>query len=356
MIWSAMHQQQQAKLDKSDTQADRSHADIAPPVRKNSIGDPSAQTSPLIALVRPRAPQSARSRLAVIGGVIALAVAIHWLTGGRWTPVLIGVAGAVSLLALAPPLAWLAKPVGAYAGLWVVFNALRAGADNTDWSDQVLGLVPRLEAWLAAGHLPSAWLQDRFHEANSFGWHDYGLTIVYLSFFIVPYATAGLLLWCNRRLFWQYTVATAALFAVSTVSFYVIPTSPPWLISDVAVQGDFEPVRRITESVLTSVDLPVQVFSEGSRRGARTSEVRVEPNPIAAMPSIHFAATALLIGPARRAGSGLLAAIVVYVFLMGLALVYLGEHYILDLLAGGVLAAIGWFLAGCWLAAANVAP
>jgi membrane-associated phospholipid phosphatase len=82
----------------------------------------------------------------------------------------------------------------------------------------------------------------------------------------------------------------------------------------------------------------------------RGSEVRFEPNPIAAMPSIHFAATALLVFPARRGGRLLAAGAVVYAGLMGLALVYLGEHYVLDLVVGGALAALGWSIAGRWSA------
>jgi PAP2 superfamily len=60
-------------------------------------------------------------------------------------------------------------------------------------------------------------------------------------------------------------------------------------------------------------------------------------NPLAAMPSLHFATSlmaALLlaeIGPVAGAvGWG-------YTATLGFALVYLGEHYVVDLLAGAVL-------------------
>ena len=41
---------------------------------------------------------------------------------------------------------------------------------------------------------------------------------------------------------------------------------------------------------------------------------------------------------------------VVYATLMGLALVYLGEHYVIDVVVGTLIAAYGWFAAGAWLA------
>ena len=66
---------------------------------------------------------------------------------------------------------------------------------------------------------------------------------------------------------------------------------------------------------------------------------------MAAMPSIHFAATVLLVFPALHAGRLLGAIALVYALLMGGALVYLGEHYILDLAVGGFFTAIGWVVA-----------
>src|ERR687886_2527696 len=61
-------------------------------------------------------------------------------------------------------------------------------------------------------------------------------------------------------------------------------------------------------------------------------------NPLAAMPSLHFAtsvtAARVLAGTGRAAGVFGWA----YAATLGVALVYLGEHYVVDLLAGLVLA------------------
>lgn len=287
-------------------------------------------------------------------GIVALAVALAlgatWLTGGRWTWLLAGIVGVTALLALVPGVSWLLRPVGAYAGLWVVFNLLRAGADDTAWADRTLAAVPRLERWLAGGRLPSAALQDWLHDPGDLAWYDGALTTVYVSFFLVPHLVALLLLWRQRRLFWRYTGAMAVLFALATAGFYLLPTSPPWLVAGIAPDAGFAEIRRITEPVLAQVDLPFALFAEGTHKGVRTSEVRFEPNPVAAMPSIHFAATSLLIFPARRAGPVLGGVAVAYAAAMGFALVYLGEHYVLDLIAGGLATWFGWWLAGRWLA------
>ena len=64
-------------------------------------------------------------------------------------------------------------------------------------------------------------------------------------------------------------------------------------------------------------------------------------NPLAAMPSLHFATSlmaALLLTEAGPLAGALGAA---YTTVLGFALVYLGEHYAVDLLAGAALAGRG---------------
>jgi membrane-associated phospholipid phosphatase len=74
-----------------------------------------------------------------------------------------------------------------------------------------------------------------------------------------------------------------------------------------------------------------------------------ESNPIAAMPSIHFAVTFLLVWVAWEYGRIWRVLAVVYAVSMGMALVYMGEHYVIDILAGGVVTSIGWLTAGWWI-------
>ena len=68
-------------------------------------------------------------------------------------------------------------------------------------------------------------------------------------------------------------------------------------------------------------------------------------NPVAAMPSLHFAG-ALLVSVAawRWDWTGRLPS-VVYTGLMGFALVYLGEHYVADLVIAALVVAVSWRLA-----------
>ncbi len=61
-------------------------------------------------------------------------------------------------------------------------------------------------------------------------------------------------------------------------------------------------------------------------------------NPLAAMPSLHFATSLMAAHLLSEAGPIGGAVGWAYAGMLGLALVYLGEHYVADLLAGAALA------------------
>jgi membrane-associated phospholipid phosphatase len=69
------------------------------------------------------------------------------------------------------------------------------------------------------------------------------------------------------------------------------------------------------------------------------SESLGEPNSVAAMPSIHMGVTFAMALWAWTRYPRLAASFLIYSVLMGAALVYLGEHYVADILAGMVCAA-----------------
>ncbi len=70
-----------------------------------------------------------------------------------------------------------------------------------------------------------------------------------------------------------------------------------------------------------------------------------EPNPTAAMPSIHMALTFLVLLLAREFAPRWTWPLVAYNILMAFSLVYLGEHYVTDVMAGVIVAAIAAMVA-----------
>lgn len=262
-------------------------------------------------------PLSPVSRLAVAVGSLALALLAHLALRGQGSVPVIVTGAAILLLSAVPALSWLIKPVVAYAGVWIVFNLARAKADNTAWAGEVIGFVPRIEGSLFGGRLPSAVLQREFYGPGSPDRFDYDWTAIYLSFFIVPHLVALILLWRDRRMFWHYTIATGVLFVLALGGFFIIPTSPPWMVTGAVPGAGFSEIGRVTKEVLDGMNLPVRLFNQSENARGRMSEVRLEPNSIAAMPSIHFAITALTTFVARGPGRILYGAALVYTCLQG---------------------------------------
>ena len=65
-------------------------------------------------------------------------------------------------------------------------------------------------------------------------------------------------------------------------------------------------------------------------------------NSVAAMPSIHLGVTFAMFLWARLHARSYQWWLLAYTVIMGLALVYLGEHYVSDLLAGGICALLAF--------------
>lgn len=178
------------------------------------------------------------------------------------------------------------------------------------------------------GAVPTVWLQQHVVDGTPHWW-DAAAALVYVTHFVsIPIVTA--LLWFRMRERFRAWIGTVLTFTTLGISGYVAyPAAPPWLASE---RGDIGPVHRIS-------DLGWQ-FLHLEPIGSLTAFAQDRSNPVAAMPSLH-AGVALLIAlflwrSTSRLGRAALAA---YAVAMALTLVYTGEHYVADVLAGWLTAA-----------------
>ncbi len=118
-----------------------------------------------------------------------------------------------------------------------------------------------------------------------------------------------------------------------------LPTAPPWLI-------ETESVTRVTVHALADLSLG-DTGSAGPFGAPTTQDPRLgfEPNHVAALPSLHVAAAVLVSLAMRSAWAQLSFVGVAYAMAMTLAVVYLGEHFVMDAPLGWAVALIGWWLA-----------
>ena len=232
-----------------------------------------------------------------------------------------------------------------YAAVWFIFTALRSLSDETILARTLNLKVAQLERWLFNGQYPTVMLQDRFFDPSHLHWYDYFLTGIHWSYFIIPHAVAIRTWQKNPALFRHYLAALILLLAVGLCIYFLIPANPPWLAP--------EPVNSPSAAVVYRV---METIGKELGGGVYNASYRVigESNAIAAMPSIHMAITFLLVFPAFYAGKRWGIAALVYSGLMGYSLVYLGEHYVVDVVVGCIVTAYAWFASGVWLR--RVAP
>jgi hypothetical protein len=188
----------------------------------------------------------------------------------------------------------------------------------------------KADRFLGGGTTPTLRLQRAFGRPGHFAAWEKLLVWSHWLWFAFPHGTALYVLVRHRDRFPRAAAQIYATFDVGVIAYWVVPTAPPWFAAQRGLMADGRTpeLRRMMveygEQFWRHFWDPLYRFLGG--------------NPLAAMPSLHFAtsvtAAHVLSGTGRRAGAFGWA----YAGTLGLALVYLGEHYAVDLAAGLALA------------------
>jgi membrane-associated phospholipid phosphatase len=147
--------------------------------------------------------------------------------------------------------------------------------------------------------------------------------------FAVPHCAVGYVWWRRPERFVSAATRMYAVFDLGAVFYWAIPTAPPWYAAQTGRlrESDHERVRRMM------IEYGEQFW--GDRWPALYD--LLGGNPLAAMPSLHFATSLMAAHLLSEVGPVPGTVGVAYVVTLGIALVYLGEHYAADLLGGALL-------------------
>ncbi|HEU4392701.1 MAG TPA: phosphatase PAP2 family protein [Solirubrobacterales bacterium] len=181
---------------------------------------------------------------------------------------------------------------------------------------------------LGAGKLPNTRLQRRLAQLPRVGAVNRFLTWTHWIWFFEPYLALALVLARDNERFPRAARQMAAVFDLGCAVYFAVPTAPPWWSSQEGVTD--EKVRRIM----------VEVGEDTWGTAWPKMYDALGGNPWAAMPSLHFATS--LTAALSLAEAGKLEGAIGwgYAGTLGFALVYLGEHYVTDLIAGAALVAL----------------
>lgn len=255
-----------------------------------------------------------------------------------------------------------------FAAVLVAYDYLRGLSDTmgmpTWWHPQI-----DVDRFLFAGTEPTVWLQEHLKHPDA-RWYDVVVALCYFSFFFLPYVTAGVVWLRGRAEFYRWSLRFVGLSFLGFTFFALTPAAPPWAAArctaaEVAshpsnpscltygdprpggLLGPFTSVRPGANPFVERIS--TRGFSELHLHFASTV-IRLgqsSADQVAAVPSLHLGGTllfVLFVWP--RANRWWRPVLVAYPLLMTFSLVYSGEHYVADCLAGALAAVLVHVVAG----------
>jgi len=185
------------------------------------------------------------------------------------------------------------------------------------------------------GAIAATWLQDHVGTGVVARWFGISLAAEYLFHFAAP-LVAGLWLWLRHRdHFGGFVGAYVLVMGLGFLTYLIYPEMPPWLAAQRGLQH-LQPIHRIVVDTLQQV------------RGFGTFYSGADPEPNAAMPSLHvsvpliIACSIVAVKGWWRWRSWLW---MLYPATVSFGVIYLGEHYVSDVVVGLALGAVSFVVA-----------
>jgi len=204
--------------------------------------------------------------------------------------------------------------------LFFAYEAMRGFASKTGFAPHDLS---GLERDLFGGAIPTLVLQSAFYHPGVVGIQDIVAMCLYFLHFVLP-IVVGFVFWINSRdHYWRYIATLLLMCLLSFVTYLFWPSAPPWYQLHEVVKINDQTVSHIWG--FTYVTPIYHSFN---------------PNKFAAFPSLHAAFPALAAAYAWSRYRALAIGLVIWTAAVVVSIVYLGEHYVVDALAGFVYVAI----------------
>lgn len=213
---------------------------------------------------------------------------------------------------------------------WLPFSAVLVAYDYTRSIADDVGIATHVWApidadrWLAHGTVPTVFLQQHFYTPGITHWYDGAATLVYTSHFLATPIIA-VVLWVRNRQRWAGFIGRIVALSLGALVCYVLyPAAPPWYASQ---EGVIPPVFRLSSRGWYELHL--------AHAGSVLAGAQASANAVAAMPSLHTAtATVVALYLVKRCHLWGKVLCALYPLAMGCALIYTGEHYLVDILFG----------------------
>jgi len=209
--------------------------------------------------------------------------------------------------------------------LFFAYEAMRGFAAKTGFAPHDLSGLERL---LFAGNLPTMVLQQNFYDPHAVRPQDVVALVLYFMHFPLP-IVVGFIFWTrSREHYWRFISALLLISFLAFLTYLFYPSVPPRLqFPDQVHWVTDETVKKLFNNYYIS-----PIYSH------------LNPNQFAAFPSLHAAFPLLAASYAWNRYRALSIGLAIWTAGVWTAIVYLGEHYFVDALAGLIYAAVAALL------------
>jgi membrane-associated phospholipid phosphatase len=283
-----------------------------------------------------------RLLMVALGVYVVLVIGLMFERGVGLTPDVLAVAFGLSAVVLGRGRLFLRDWIP-FVALLLAYELMRGVADDTGIAVHIedLALAERL---LAFGALPTQVLQDALRPASGLDLIAIGATVVYMLHFALPLVT-GYILWVARRpQYYDYVASLILLSMAGFVTYLLIPAAPPWFAANEGVLAgpDGAPVIEYLKPV--AFEQLAEALGFDGRFIYSFAFGGVNPNLVAAFPSLHVAFPFLAFLALRRAFGRIGWLGLGYTLLVAFSVVYTGDHWVIDLIAGAAYAYVAYYV------------
>jgi len=197
-----------------------------------------------------------------------------------------------------------------------------------------------IDKFLFFGHDPNAVLQHRYYDPTTVHWYDILGSLIYMTHFALPVIPLTWLRLRDRNEWLRYVRRFYATLGSAVVIFVLFPAAPPWMAARDGRLSGVQP-NKLTGRGWS--ELGLRVVTRTLDRGQAVL------NSVAAMPSLH-AGCALLVTLwfTRNSPKWVRWVAMIFPASMVVTLVYFGEHFVVDTIAGFGIVILAWKLCDKW--------
>ena len=226
--------------------------------------------------------------------------------------------------------------------LLLAYELMRGVADDAGFPLHAADLATA-DRLIAFGVLPTQVLQDALRPAAGLDRLAIAATVVYMLHFALPLAT-GFVLWLWRRpMYYDFVAALIILSLAGFVTYLLLPAAPPWYVASHGLLDGPDGRPLVAYLKPGAFETLASALGFDGRYLYSLAFGSVNPNAVAAFPSLHVAYPFLAFLVLRRAFGRVGWLALACTALVAISVVYTGDHWVIDAVAGVAYAYVAYY-------------